>query len=236
MNTLKIRPALCAGLCLFLLGGCSQNGQDLEAAVDKLFSAYNHLCEADSLSAKGSIDAQGIFATYTAAYTSDPQQLAINATLGQGDGKPVSFYIKDGKTYLNYMGTKSSSVAENIGIKPEDGFHLSNPFLELSRKERADLFESVEVKDDTYTFTVKNSTAEEVLDDFGAADVKKCVIKAVIDDDQIKNIYFQLDGALAVGSSATDVSLEATAEILSVDKPVDIEFPADLDTWQTEAR
>lgn len=233
--TMKIKPALGAGLCLFLLGGCTSNKDNLETAADTLFSAYNHLCEASSLSAKGSVDAQGIFATYTAAFTSSPQQLAINAKLGQGETKPVDFYIKDGKTYLNYMGTKSSSLSQNIGINPEDGFHLTNPFLELDREKRADLFESVEVKENTYTFVVKNSTAEDVLDDLGAADVKKCILKATIEDDQIKNLYFQLDGALDTGSSAMDVALEATAEILSVDQPVDIQFPSDLDSWTAGA-
>ena len=52
----------------------------------------------------------------------------------------LDFYIKDGKTYLKNMSTKSQSLASKIGIKENTKISAYNPFLDLTDKELCEMF------------------------------------------------------------------------------------------------
>lgn len=213
---------------LSLLAGC-QSGSSKAAAVDAFFTAYNKLCEASSLEAEGTIEFSGLEAAYTAAYTSSPQALAISATSG---GLPfASFYIRDGKTYLNYLGTKSSSIASNIGITEDQEFHLPNPFLELSKSEREALFDSVSVNGDAYTFTFNPSKLNPLLDSYGALAIERGTLEAEIVESELRSIDLDLHGKYDIQSASADFDLDMVMQILAVDENVTISFPDDLDTW-----
>lgn len=234
MKTLKPLFLIPAGLSLLLAGGCSQDTKAADAA-NKFFEAYNHLCEEDGIEANGKIELLGQSAEYTAAFTSEPQQLAISAFLN--DGQAVGFYIKDGKTYLDFLGTKSSSEANKIGIDPNEPFHLPNPFLELSKEERANLFENVQVSEDTYTFTIKNSEMDKFLDNYGAAKVNSAKLQATIKEGKITWMSIDVQGRYDIVSDSADLSLAANATITQTGKNVLVDYPADLspETWNAVA-
>lgn len=216
---------------LSLLAGCQTNSSKA-AAVDAFFTAYNKLCEASSLKAEGTIDFSGLEADYTAAYTSTPQALAITATSA---GLPfASFYIRDDKTYLNYLGTKSSSIASNIGITEDQEFHLPNPFLELSRSEREDLFESANTKGDLYTFTFNPSKLNPLLDSYGALAIERGTLEAEIVANELRSIDLDLHGRYDIESASADFDLDATMQIVAVGENVTISFPDDLNTWNEQ--
>ncbi len=232
MNT-KTR-LLCGVLSLSslgLLGGCQNTGSKA-AAVDTFFTAYNRLCEASSLEAEGTIEFSGLETGFSAAYTSKPQAVAIKAT---SSGLPLaSFYIRDGKTYLDYLGTRSSSVAANLGLTDDNEFHLPNPFLELSRQEREALFDSAKVEGDVYTFTFNPSKINTLLDSYGALSIEQGMLEAEIVDGQMRSVDLDLHGVYDIQSASADFDLEAEIKILAMDENVVVAFPDDLSTWGQE--
>lgn len=234
MKTLKSVFFLAPAVSLGLMGGCSQSPSAAQAA-NAFFEAYNHLCEADALQAGGTLNLQGQSADYTASFTSSPQQLALS--LFFTDNNSVGFYIKDGKTYLDYFGTRSSSDASKLGISADEPFHLPNPFLELSRQEREDLFSSVTLSEDTYTFTFKNSEMEKFLDNYGAVKVSHASMQATIKEGELTWMSIDVEGVYDIGTQSTDLSLQGDCSIEKIGEPVQVDFPADMNpqTWNDTA-
>lgn len=228
------RASLAAALAFsFAFAGCSSNEQSVKDAANLFFESFNHLCEADTLKVSGTLDLIGTQSQISAQMISSPAQLALS--LGQPNAEPlIDFYLRDGRTYLNAMGTKTASVAENIGISKDQKLHLPNPFLELSREERAKLFDSVKVKDDVYTFVINNREAEKFLDYYGAAKVNKATLVTTIHDDVINTLSIDIDGTYEIDTASSDLDLKADLVIEQVGGKMTIDFPADLDTYKTE--
>ncbi len=223
-------------MSLFVLTGCQQNQPDptLQKASNTFFEAFNHMCEANSLQIQGSAETPTFSAEFTAAFTSQPQELALDIFFT--DGHDIGFYIDDGKTYLNYMGTKSSSEASKIGISSTEEFHLPNPFLQLSREDRAEFFKSVEVHESqidgqeatTYTFTINPTEANKLLDYYGAVKTDKAQLQATICDQEITGMIINFQGVYDLEVSQTNLSLSAQAQVIKMNEKVEVHFPADL--------
>lgn len=212
-----------------LLTGC-QSDSKKSAYTDLFFSAFNHLCEAETLSVDGTIRLSDLSTNIFGAYTSNPLEVALKTSLGPD--QDVAFYIKDGKTYLNYAGTKSQSLAANIGIEDDTNFHIPNPFLDLNRKERDAIFQSITKDDDDfYTYTIAPVMMEKLIDDFGAADIERAVMKTKIVNEQIQSLQLEVEGELEIGTSASPIDLEITLSPIVVDQDVQIDFPDDLSSW-----
>lgn len=229
-------------MSLLFLSGCQQVPQPdltLQNATNTFFESFNHLCEADSLQVKGSAQTPTLSAQFTAAFTSQPQELAFDAFFS--DSHDIGFYIEDGKTYLNYMGTKSSSEASKIGISPTEDFHLPNPFLELTREERQEFFSAVEIHESevdattatTYTFTINPSEANKLLDSYGAVKTDQAKLQATIVKGEITGIILEFSGSYDIGTQQTNLFVSAQAEVLKMNEEVDVHFPANLHdgTW-----
>lgn len=219
-----------------LAAGCSNSNADQKKeAVNLFFESWNRLCEADSLKAHGDMNLLRVDLDFNAAYQSQPAELAF---LGKGSvaGQSVDadFYIRDGHTYLNYAGTKSSSLAANLGINEEDGFHMPNPFLELSRSERENLFESVKVEGNEYTFVLKPSEVAKFLDSYGAVDVDKTVLEVEIENKTIRELSIDLKGTYDIDVASTPLTFQADIEIDQVGGTVQIDFPSDLASWPVQ--
>lgn len=226
-------------LCTCILGGsltfagCSKPSTDVRSAADLFFSSYNHLCEADTLDVSGTVDVAGLSGDYKAQMVAKPAELALQFE-NDADGLQIAFYIKDGKTYLNYMGTKSSSVAANIGIEEDTELHLPNPFLEISRSDREKLFDSVKVSNDTYTFTLNRSETEKFLDSYGAVEVNKAILEATIENETLRSMSIEVDGIYSVDKTGSPLSLKASMNVDAADTPVTVEFPDDLTSWPVQ--
>lgn len=231
-----------SALSLSLLSGCQQAPKadpTLQKATNTFFEAFNHLCEANSLQVKGSAQTPTISAQFTGAFTSQPQELALDIFFS--DSHDIGFYIEDGKTYLNYMGTKSSSEASKIGISSTEDFHLPNPFLELTREERQAFFKAVEVHESeindatatTYTFTINPTEANKLLDYYGAVQTKQAKLQTTIANDEITGMILEFNGSFDIGTQQTNLFLSAQAEVVKMNEDVEVHFPANLNdgTW-----
>lgn len=225
-NFIKSTVVLSSAL---MFSGCQANPSH-SALTDLFFSSFNHLCEADTLSINGSIRLSDLSTDLYIAYNQNPLELAITTSLPKD--QDIEFYIRDGKTYLNFFGTKSQSLAANIGIDESTDFRIPNPFLDLNRKEREALFQSiVDEDDDVYTYTIRPVMMEKIIDDYGAANIERAVIKTKIVNEQFQSIHLEVKGGLEIGTSTSPIDLEITLEPIQVDVPVQIDFPADLTNW-----
>lgn len=226
-NFIKCSVVLSSAL---MFTGC-QADRNHSALTDLFFSSFNHLCEAETLSINGTIRLSDLTTDLYIAYNHSPVETAITTDLPED--QQIEFYIHDGKTYLNFFGTKSQSLAANIGIEDSSNFHLPNPFLDLNRKERDAIFESITKEDEenVYTYTIRPVMMEKLIDDYGAANIDRAVLKTKIVDDQFQFINLEVKGGLEIGTSTSPIDLSLSLDPIQVDTPVEIDFPADLTTW-----
>lgn len=143
----------------------------------------------------------------------------------------LNFYIKDGKTYLNNMGTTSQSVVENIGIDPTKPLSIYNPFLDLTQKELAAIFQSSEKKDNVYTLTIDSKKLATLLDGMGTLSISKAAIVATVDKDHLSNLELNISGLQAFESTSYDVDIHLTCVIENYNSLKEIQFPKDLENY-----
>lgn len=226
---MKKRILALAAAFLVFLAGCSSNSQK-EQAVSKFFAAVNQIFEAKTLDASGSLEYGSAVYPYTLQFDQTGENIELAFSVNS-TSLPAAFYIKDGKTYLNYFGTKSSSVAENIGLGEGSKLNLYNPFLNLTTDERNEAFDSVTVKGDTYTYTLNTTKLSTLLDSYGSSSVTKAVMDVTYDGSQIKKLVFTFKGSVSFGSEAMELSAVLTMDINALNTDVTIDYPADLDTY-----
>lgn len=219
-------PALGASL---LFAGCSRDSSLKKASVT-FFEAFNHLCEADTLSLQGQIALLGIDADFSLLLDSPEQQAALTGSTNQGH---IAFYLRDGRTYLDYLGTKSASLASNVGIKSDTPLRLPNPFLELDQTARNKVFDSVKMDGDSYAFVMNRSIVSSFLDSYGAVDVDSATLDTVIHDGQIESLQLDVSGTYDIGSAKAPLDLTLDVDDILIDQTVTIDFPADLDSWSS---
>lgn len=141
----------------------------------------------------------------------------------------LAFYIKNGKTYLNDDGVKTSSVASNIGLNVKKATDL-NPFTQLSPSQRSSLFNSVSASGDEYTLEINPNALEQMVDQYGAISLSKGVIKATIVNEAIKKLEVQASGTLNYGIT---LPFNILAKF-SFEKTDSITLPKDLDSYTAE--
>lgn len=213
-----------------IMTGCSGKPAQ-KAEIDRVFTAINHLTEAKTLEAKGSFDITAFGKGDITVWIDNENQfqMAIQAD----DSNDLGFYLKDGKTYLNYFGTKSQSVAENIDIDPDVPMDFYNPLLDMSAEERDEIFNAVSVSGDTYTLDINKHAMATVLDNFGGVGVKQASLAVTLDGDQVKKMVFKADvrSPLLPGNN---LKMFISLEVVSMNQPLDIPWPTDLDSYKTE--
>lgn len=217
-------------LCLLTLAGCGQNSS-LKQASSTFFRAFNKVSSADSLDLAGDLGALGIAGDFQWKSNSDPQQAALQIDTEEGT---YSFYLNEGKTYLDALGTKSSSLAENIGIDADTRLRLPNPFLDMDETERDALFDSVKIEEDTYTFQINPDKLAAFFDSYGAVYVSSASLQCEIVDGEMKTFVFDMQGTYDIDIAQADTPIHIAVDILSADDPVDITFPNDLNTWPAQ--
>lgn len=218
-------------VCLVLLvmnTACAKpaNKQD----VQTFFTAFNHLLEANSLEATGNIST-GKLRTDFHLWLDQKDQVSLALQAGSGNVDAISFYIHDGKTYLDYLGVKSSSKAENIGLKPGSKISIYNPFLDLSDSQRQDMFDKITRKDDDYTFAINKSALAKLLDSYGSCTISKAEMTCTIIGEQLKTLSLSAKGNINMDGNKADLSIDLSLDVLSMNQPVTVPFPDDLNTW-----
>lgn len=225
----KYRMVFLSIFCCLAFAGCSKS-QTLSYSQE-FFTAFNHMLEADTLATDGDIEF-GMIDTDFVFYldqSSDDISLALE-TGSEAENNQINFYIKDGKTYLDYLGTKSSSVAENIGLGDGQKISVYNPFLDLSDEERAELFDSITLKDNTYTFQINKTNLAAYLDSYGSVSITKAVMTAKITDDEIKNLSLDITGKITMDAASADLVINLNLNVESMNQKIEIPWPDDLNT------
>lgn len=231
MKTTAYRNILMSSVlaCSMLLGGCSGQKADTAKAADLFFASFNHLCEADTLKGHGTLTAMSSTLPLEFALISSPAQAEL--LWGESGNPAAAFYLRDGSTYLNYMGTKSSSKAVNLGINPDEPLHLPNPFLEIPREDREKLFDSVKVDGNAYSFVINPSEMAKFLDSYGAVKVQNASLDTVIENEMISSLSLKIEGTYSVDTASTPLNLAADLTIDEAGDPIEIVWPDDLSSW-----
>lgn len=212
------------------LSGCSssKNNEDILT----FFNALDNTLNLKSAQISGTLDMKDSKLNIDAQIL-QKEDLQISSTIGLVAGGNVqnnflNFYIKDGKTYLNSMGTKTQSTVDKIGLKTNSKLNTYNPFLDLTDDQLCELFDSSKKENDTYTFKVNTSKLATLLDNMGSIKLDNATLEATIKNKNISHLVLSFTGKQTVddASANIDVSVE-----LSIKKLNKINFPNDLDSY-----
>lgn len=215
------------------LSGCSssKNNEDILT----FFNALDNTLNLKSAQISGTLDMKDSKLNIDAQIL-QKEDLQIASTIGLVAGGNVqnnflNFYIKDGKTYLNSMGTKTQSTVDKIGLKTNSKLNTYNPFLDLTDDQLCELFDSSKKENDTYTFKVNTSKLATLLDNMGSIKLDNATLEATIKNKNISHLVLSFTGKQTVddASANIDVSVE-----LSIKKLNKINFPNDLDSYTKE--
>lgn len=215
------------------LSGCSssKNNEDILT----FFNALDNTLNLKSAQISGTLDMKDSKLNIDAQIL-QKEDLQIASTIGLVAGGNVqnnflNFYIKDGKTYLNSMGTKTQSTVDKIGLKTNSKLNTYNPFLDLTDDQLCELFDSSKKENDTYTFKVNTSKLATLLDNMGSIKLDNATLEATIKNKNISHLVLSFTGKQTVddASANIDVSIE-----LSIKKLNKINFPNDLDSYTKE--
>lgn len=213
--------------------GCShsKNNDDILAFFDALDNTLN-LTSADvsgTLNMKDSklnIDAQIL----------QKDDLQVASSIGLEANKHVqnnflNFYIQDGKTYLNSMGTKTQSTVDKIGLKKNQKLNAYNPFLDCTDDELCALFDSSKKEGNNYSFTINTGKLAALLDNLGSVKLDKANLEATIKNKKISHLILNFTGTQTIEKKSADIDISIELNIKKLNK---ISFPDDLDTYTKE--
>ena len=215
------------------LSGCSnaKNNEDILA----FFNALDNTLNLKSAQISGTLDMKDSKLNVDAQIL-QKEDLQVASNIGLVAGKNVqnnflNFYIKDGKTYLNSMGTKTQSTVDKIGLKKNSKLNAYNPFLDLTDDELCELFDSSKKENDAYTFKVNTSKLATLLDNMGSVKLDNATLEATIKNKKISHMILSFTGKQTIdeASANIDISIE-----LSIKKLNKINFPNDLDSYTKE--
>ncbi len=217
-----------------IVSGCSAKPAE-KAEIDTVFKAINRLCEAKTLKAEGTFDITTFGKGDIELWIDNDNQFEFAIQSLPAEDSNFGLYLKDGKTYLNYYGTKTASVAENIGIDSDEPMKFYNPLLDLSAEEREEIFPSVTKDKNTYTLEVDKNKLAQLLDYFGSVGVKQAALTVTLDDEDpeiVRSIRFEADirSALLPGNN---IKLNISLKDIEINEKLDIPWPSDLDSYKT---
>lgn len=215
------------------LAGCSssKNNDDILTFFDALGNTLNLKSAQisgtlDMKDSKMNIDAQIL--------QKEDLQVATSIGLVAGDhvkNNFLNFYIKDGKTYLNSMGTKTQSTVDKIGLKKNSKLNTYNPFLDLTNDQLCELFDSSKKENDTYTFKINTSKLATLLDNMGSIKLDDATLEATIKNKKISHMILSFTGKQTVNKVSADIDISIELRIKKLNK---INFPNDLDSYIKE--
>ena len=215
------------------LAGCSnsKNNDDILTFFDALGNTLNLKRvqingTLDMKDSKMNIDALNL--------QKEDLQVATSIGLVAGDhvkNNFLNYYIKDGKTYLNSMGTKTQSTVDKIGLKKNSNLNTYNPFLDLTDDQLCELFDSSKKENDTYTFKVNTSKLATLLDNMGSIKLDDATLEATIKSKKISHLILSFTGKQTVDKASADIDISIELSIKKLNK---INFPNDLDSYTKE--
>lgn len=215
------------------LAGCSssKNNDDILTFFDALGNTLN----LKSAQISGTLDMKDSKMNIDAQILQKKDlQVATSIGLVAGDhvkNNFLNFYIKDGKTYLNSMGTKTQSTVDKIGLKKNSKLNTYNPFLDLTNDQLCELFDSSKKENDTYTFKINTSKLATLLDNMGSIKLDDATLEATIKNKKISHMILSFTGKQTVNKASADIDISIELRIKKLNK---INFPNDLDSYIKE--
>lgn len=231
----KILSLICV-LCLgFALCGCSsKNNEDILA----FFKAFHNTLDTES----GHIQAtMTMESNDTSTIDLDLQYmqnggLQVSSTVdlesnGNRQDDFLNFYIRDGKTYLNSMGTKSQSVLSNLGIDGSDKISFYDPFMNFTDEELCSFVKSSSKDGDTYSYQLDASLFSSLLDSLGTVNVEDATLEATIEHETLSHFIFTLSGEQNIEKDQANVQITIDCTISDFNSLDSIDFPSDLESY-----
>lgn len=223
---------------IFSLSACSSKNKD---DILLFFDALDNTLKTDSGRFNGKVDMKGD-SPYTIDFdiqyiqVGDIQLAAIIDLEAGGNVQKnfLEFYIKDGKTYLNSMGTKTQSVVENIGLERNKKIAVYNPFLSFNDSELASFFKSSSHKGTTYTFDIDAKRLTTMIDAYGTFNATKAQIIADIENDLLNSVSLNIKGQQNINDQKADIDITVEFVITDLNSLDHIDFPNDLDSYIKE--
>lgn len=219
--------------CLWIaLTGCqSKNNEDILA----FFSAFHNTLDTESGTIEGSIKMASVEDSVIDLHMQyrqvDDLQLALRVDLESGGNRQddfLCFYIRDGKTYLNSMGTTSQSVASNLGIDTHQKISVKDPFMNFTDEELTSLMESSSRSGNTYSYTLDSQMISTLLDSFGTVTLEEATLEAVIEDNILQEFTLHIVGSQNIESDTSDVDFTIHCQIRDFNSLDQVNFPDNL--------
>lgn len=218
-------------LCIALTGCQSKNNEDILA----FFSAFHNTLDTESGTIEGSIEMASVEDSVIDLHMQyrqvDDLQLALRVDLESGGNRQddfLCFYIRDGKTYLNSMGTTSQSVASNLGIDTHQKISVKDPFMNFTDEELTSLMESSSRSGNTYSYTLDSQMISTLLDSFGTVTLEKATLEAVIEDNILQEFTLHIVGSQNIESDTSDVDFTIYCQIRDFNSLDQVNFPDNL--------
>ena len=218
-------------LCLALTGCQSKNNEDILA----FFSAFHNTLDTESGTIEGSIKMASVEDSVIDLHMQyrqvDDLQLALRVDLESGGNRQddfLCFYIRDGKTYLNSMGTTSQSVASNLGIDTHPNISVKDPFMYFTDEELTSLMESSSRSGNTYSYTLDSQMISTLLDSFGTVTLEEATLEAVIEDNILQEFTLHIVGSQNIESDTSDVDFTIHCQIRDFNSLDQVNFPDNL--------
>lgn len=213
--------------------GCSKTKNNNDILM--FFDALDNTMNLKSAQISGTLDMKDTKLNIDAKIL-QKDELQVASSIGLEAGKNVqnnflNFYIKDGKTYLNSMGTKTQSTVEKIGLKKNSKLNTYNPFLDCTDDQLCELFDSSKKENNNYTFSVNTTKLAALLDNMGSIKLNKADLQATIQNKKISHLVLNFTGKQTVDKASADIDVSIT---LNIKKLNSITFPKDLDTYKKE--
>ena len=232
----KILTQIIAFCLLFSLTACSSKANQDDVVT--VFNAFNKTLNADSGTLSGTIyykteNENEIDFNIDFIQTGNLQIKAnVDLTSNGNTAKDyLQFYVKDGKTYMNNLGTTSQSLLENIGLNPKNKISIYNPFLDFTDKQLTAFFKSSSKNGNTYTLEMDTKGLATLLDAMGNLSISKGEIQATVENDSITELKLIITAYMAYNDISSDVDIEINCKVENYNSLETIEFPKDLEKY-----
>ena len=231
---MKKTGILFLALVMMFCTACSSGQKPDAQQMQTFYTAFNQMLEAKTLYAKGKVSSANFQTGFSLWIDQEKRPMEIAFATEPVLGQSVSFYVKDGKTYLDFLGTKSQSVASNLGITADTTLSFYNPLLDLTDAEKEELFTSATIDGDQYSFQFNTSKLASFLDSYGALTFAKANMYATVKDGKIKSIAFNAAGTISMGEAKSTFDGRLQLNEIVINQPVDVSWPSDLASWPVQ--
>ena len=227
-------------LGLLLCSGCSKTNKNNDDIL-AFFDAFNNTLQVDSAHINGQLNMEKsnpYAIDIDLSFNQKEQiQLALSTDIAAESNKQeeyLQFYIKDGKTYLNSMGTKTQSTIDKIGLNENSTISMINPFLSFTDEQLCQFFTSSKKEGNHSAYTIDTSALASLLDSLGTLTINDATIECDIKDDVLENAVLKAQGTQKINEDSFDFIMTISLNVDQINSLDTINFPDDLDTYQVQ--